>query len=427
MKRHIAAAALAATLIPAAADALSVGMVRVGAPVRITAGDGAASDAFGISVGVSGSTAIVGAQADDDKGPESGSGYLLDINNGTQTKLTASDGAQGDIFGNAVGISGNTAIVGAAFDDDQGISSGSAYLVDISNGTQTKLTAGDGAERDLFGVSVGISGSTAIVGALFDDDRGRDSGSAYLFDTATGAQTQKLIASDGAAFDYFGVSVGVSVGISGGAAIVGAYGDNDNGSESGSAYLFDTATGAQTRKLTASDGAAFDYFGYSVGISGGAAIVGAYGDDDKGDRSGAAYLFDTTTGAQTRKLTASDGAAFDFFGLSVAIDDRFALVGAYSGVSNRPGAAYLFDVVTGTELLKIVAPDATNSQFGRSVALFGDLLLIGDPFFTNADGVQTGAAYLYQIEVVPLPAGAWLLLSGLGGFALLRRRAARAA
>ena len=142
--------------------------------------------------------------------------------------------------------------------------------------SETKLTSSDAAADDQFGHRVGISGGTAIVGARYDDDAGEDSGSAYLFDVTTGNQLFKLTASDAAADDRFGQSVGIS----GGMAIVGAIGNDDAGSESGSAYLFDVTTGKQLFKLTASDAAAGDQFGYSVAISGTIAVVGAFLDDD---------------------------------------------------------------------------------------------------------------------------------------------------
>ncbi len=98
-------------------------------------------------------------------------------------KFTASDAAAGDLFGFSVAISGNTALVGARWDDDGGPKSGSAYLFDVTTGNQiAKLTADDAATDDIFGFSVAISGNTALVGAFRDDDGGSDSGSAYLFE-----------------------------------------------------------------------------------------------------------------------------------------------------------------------------------------------------------------------------------------------------
>ena len=299
---------------------------------KLTASDGAVSDEFGRSVAISGTTAIVGAYLDDDNGSSSGSAYLYDTASSQQiAKLTASDGEASDLFGLSVAISGATAIVGASQDDDNGANSGSAYLFDTASGRQiAKLTASDGAAGDRFGRSVAISGTTAIVGAYLDDDNGSGSGSAYLFDITTGRQIAKLTASDGAAFDVFGHSVAIS----GTTAIVGAFQDDDNGSSSGSAYLFDITTGQQIAKLTAPDGAANDNFGLFVAISGTTAIVGARGDDDNGGTSGSAYLFDTTTGQQIAKLTASDGAAGDQFGFSVAISGTTAIVGAFEDNDN---------------------------------------------------------------------------------------------
>ena len=158
-----------------------------------------------------------------------------------------------------------------------------------------KLLAKDGAALDLLGVSVAISGTTAIVGAFRDDDNGIDSGSAYLFDATTGRQVAKLLADDGAVNDRFGFSVAISGTPGNQIAIVGAFWDDDNGIDSGSAYLFDISDPAnptQIAKLLANDGAAFDTFGLSVAISDTIAIVGAYGDDDSGFRSGSAYLVD---------------------------------------------------------------------------------------------------------------------------------------
>ncbi len=312
--------------------------------------DGAADDQFGISVAISpdGIGAIVGAVFDYDNGPESGSAYLFDTTTGRQiAKLLADDGAEYDYFGISVAISGGTVIVGAVWDDDNG----SAYLFDISNPANPtqlfKLLADDGAAFDSFGHSVAISGATAIVGARWDDDNGGDSGSAYLFDTTTGRQIAKLLPDDGAAVDWFGLPVAIS----GAVAIVGAHQDVGN---SGSAYLFDTTTGRQLFKLLPDDGAAVDSFGYSVAISGapgkGVAIVGAYLDEqDNGTNSGAAYLFDTTTGRQIAKLLANDGAEYDYFGFSVAIGGapgkETAIVGAPYDDDNgfESGSAYLFD------------------------------------------------------------------------------------
>ncbi len=420
MTRAILGAALAASLCGGAAQAVTVELVA-----KLTAADGAADDRFGRSVALDGGTALVGARLDDDAGTNSGSAYLFDAGTGTQTaKLTASDAAAGDNFGFSVALDGGTALVGAIGDDDGGNTSGSAYLFDAGTGAQTaKLTASDAAGFDMFGYSVALDGGTALVGAYGDDDAGSASGSAYLFDAGTGAQTAKLTASDAAGGDRFGLSVALD----GGTALVGAYGDDDAGSASGSAYLFDAGTGAQTAKLTASDAAGFDMFGYSVALDGGTALVGAYGDDDAGSASGSAYLFDAGTGAQTAKLTASDAAGGDRFGLSVALDGGTALVGAYGDddAGSASGSVYLFDTLSGLQVAQLLADDgAAGDQFGWSVAVSGDLVLVGAPFADVGGNANQGAAYLFRVTdaAVPLPAPAWLLLAGLGALALRARR-----
>jgi len=230
-----------------------------------------------------------------------------------ELKITASDGEASDWFGYSVSISGDYAIVGAYSDDDSGIASGSAYIFKW-NGTswseQAKITASDGAAGDWFGYSVSISGDYAIVGACNDDDGGSASGSAYIFkwNGTSWSEQAKITASDGAANDQFGYSVSIS----GNYAIVGAYRDDDGGSASGSAYIFkwNGTSWSEQAKITASDGAEGDRFGISTSISGDYAIVGAYFDDDSGIASGSAYIFkwNGTSWSEQAKITASDGA-----------------------------------------------------------------------------------------------------------------------
>ena len=178
-------------------------------------------DGFGNSVAISGNTVIIGSSLDDDAGSESGSAYIF-TRTGTlwseQAKLTASDAATLDRFGNSVAISGDSVIVGAFLDDDAGPASGSAYIFTRSGTTwteQDKLTAPEAAASDFFGSPVAISGNTVIIGASSDDDAGSSSGSAYIFarniTTATWREQAKLTASDAAAVDRFGISVSLSL------------------------------------------------------------------------------------------------------------------------------------------------------------------------------------------------------------------------
>ena len=379
---------------------------------KLLAADGAAYDYFGYSVSISGDYAIVGAYQDDDSGDKSGSAYIFAANDvncsdwDEAAKLTASDGAAEDWFGISVSVSGDYAVVGAYRDDDNGTNSGSAYIF-YYNGTswsqQAKLLASDGAAEDVFGISVSVSGDYAIVGALGDDDNGSASGSAYIFKRSgtSWSEQAKLLASDGAAGDYFGWSVSVS----GDYAIVGALYDNDNGINSGSAYIFERSgtSWSQQAKLTASDGAASDLFGSSVSISGDYAIVGAYADDDNGSNSGSAYIFKRsgTSWSEQAKLTAADGAAWDQFGESVSVSGDYAIVGACWDDDN--GSAYIFkrDGTNWSEQAKLLAADgAANDRFGYSVSVGGDYVIVG-AYGDDDNGSSSGSAYMFGKVLCP--------------------------
>ena len=214
--------------------------------------------------------------------------------------LSASDAGAGDGFGHSVGTSGDSVVVGAPRDDDAGNTSGSAYVFMRNQnnwGQVDKLTASDAAGSDSFGSSVGISGETVVVGAPSDDDGGSNSGSVYLFQYNQGeadnwVQVSKLSAFDGDPHDGFGSSVSID----GHSVVVGAVVDDEAGDRAGSAYVFEGSQGGtgswgQVNKLTASDAAADDLFGISVGISDGTLVVGARDDDDAGVSSGSAYIF----------------------------------------------------------------------------------------------------------------------------------------
>ena len=261
-------------------------------------------------------------------------------------KLTAADVATGDWFGRSVALDGGTIVVGADDDDDGGTDSGSAYIFRTDDGGATygqvaKLTASDAAAGDSFGVSVAIDGDTIVVGARFAGT----GGAVYVFRTSDGGatygQVAKLTASDAAAGDIFGFDVAID----GATIVIGARGKD---SYTGSAYVFRTtdggATYGQVAKLTASDASSGDDFGLSVAIGGSTVVVGAYCDDDAGTDSGAVYVFRTTDGWDTHteiKLTASDAAAGDRFGMSVATDGDSVAVGAYYK-DDQTGAAYIY-------------------------------------------------------------------------------------
>jgi hypothetical protein len=360
--------------------------------LKLLASDGAGYDEFGSSVAISGDTLVVGARYGDGIVNYSGSAYFYRFDGivWQETKLLASDGASVDWFGVSVSISsdGTTALVGASENDDNGSNSGSAYIYELVKGVwqETKLLASDGASDDYFGKSVSLSGdgTTALVGAAFDEDNGASSGSVYIYSLIGGVwQETKLLASDGSSGDNFGISVSLST--DGTAAIVGAWGDNDNGPFSGSAYIFQlVGLGVwEETKLLANDGVSDDNFGIRVSLSsdGTAAIVGANGDDDNGPASGSAYIYRLVKDVwEETKILASDGSSGDYFGASVSISSNgsTALVGSVYDNDNgiNSGSVYIFDIdgldcpdINGDGLIDVSDLLAVIDQWGATISL----------------------------------------------------------
>lgn len=342
---------------------------------KVLADDGASGDRFGKDVSVSGDTALIGA---------GGKTYVFVRNAGRawqqQAKLPA---------GGSVSVFGDTAVIG------------DYVFVRAADGTwklQTQLTAADGADRKGFGWSVSISRDTVLIGAYK---------SAYVFvrgGDGTWQQQAKLTAADGADGNGFGGSVSIS----GDTAVIGASGDDDNGDGSGSAYIFvrgGDGTWQQQAKLTAADRAAGKGFGNSVSISNDTVLIGAY------YKSAYIFIRDDGTWKKQAKLTSADGKSrLARFGRNVSISGETALIGA----NGRGEAAYIF--VRGGNgtwkqqtKLTVQARQIAGSptQFGESVSVSGDTVLVGAPndnvrgegfwgsIIRIGDG--TGSAYIYTI------------------------------
>ena len=350
---------------------------------------------------------MIGTPLNDDDGSNSGSSYVFELSEDlwSQTqKLISNDGTTGDKFGYSVSLSGDKALIGSRFGDDNSINSGSAYVFDLLSGdwSQTeKFSTPDSAAGDNFGVSVSLGDERALIGARFDNENGSNSGSAYVFELISGrwSLSEKLIATDGAADDNFGISVSLS----GDRALIGAYRNDDNGNDSGSAYIFDLTAGSwsQTQKLAATDGTNTDYFGYSVSLSGDRALIGAYRD---AANSGSAYVFDLTSGfwSLSQKIISPDSTSGDNFGWSVSLNGDRALIGTRRVDdinSNNSGSAYQFDLMDGLwlQIQKITAEDGRQfDKFGSSVSLFADKVLIGALDVDERD-TNAGSAYVFYI------------------------------
>ena len=314
-----------------------------------------------------------------------------------QQILNASDGAGDDYFGSSVAMTGDTVVVGAPFDDIlSNANRGSAYVF-VRSGTswsqQAKLLADDGVANDGFGSSVALSGSmvngvptlTVVVGAKYRTEGSNMwQGAAYVFvrsgTSATWIQQQKLIGpGTGDAWDRFGSSVAID----GDTMLIGSP-EDDVGSNTyqGSVHIYIRSNGMWNwnQMLLASDGAGYDDFGASIALNGstGRLLVGAPGADIGSNAGqGAAYVFvrSGTTWSEQSKLTANDGAAGDLFGSAVAIESGRLVVGAPFddiGANQSQGSAYVF-VLSGStwsQQQKLIAADGVAyDYFGGSVAI----------------------------------------------------------
>ena len=421
---------------------------------KIVNDDREPNDELGNAVDISGDYAIVAAMREDDDAngmnaaSDAGSVYIYSKAGGTWTqeaKLVAADRQSNDFFGRSVGISGDYCIIGA---DQEGTpaNAGAAYIFE-RNGAGTwvqvkKLEAPVQKANDYFGFSVDISGSYAVVGAYFEDEDENEAnevlsaGSAYIFKRNDTSEVwefhQKIVASDRSGDDRFGMSVAID----GDYIVVGSEFDDVDGangmqSNAGSAYAFARGGGdvwTEEAQLTASDYGQSENFGWSVGVSGEYAVVGAYKNDTDADGlnsspdAGAAYFFERGGGTwpQVKKVVSSDRANIDFFGYSVAIDGDLALIGAYrqnfadsgSAMFSDAGAAYVIerDAVDGWQEKQKInhTVRATLDQFGIAVGIDGTNLIVGatleDEDESNANTLpDAGAAFVFTTGSTSAP------------------------
>ena len=354
--------------------------------------DASGGDFFGWSVALDGNRALVGAPYRDGF---RGTAYIFDLSGGNWNERAdislGSDASGGDYFGWSVALDGNRALVGAPYRDGF---RGAAYIFDLSGGNWTEtadISLGTfGVSGDIFGYSVALDGSRALVGAPYRDGF---RGAAYIFDLSGGNWNERAdisLGSDASGNDQFGWSVALD----GNRALVGA--PYRNG-QKGAAYIFDLSGGNWTETADISlgtVGVSGDRFGYSVALDGSRALVGAVMRDGE---TGAAYIFDLSGGNWTEPAVISLGTvsvSSEFIGYSVALDGNRALVGAYDRDVGK-GAAYIFDLSGGnwTETADISLGGGVDYDgFGFSVALDGSRALVAAP---GRNGGK-GAAYIYE-------------------------------
>ncbi|MCI0651205.1 MAG: PKD domain-containing protein [Planctomycetes bacterium] len=392
---------------------------------KLTADDGTMDDQLGYAVSIAGDLVVAGAPEEDDGGAASGAAYIFRFDGAAwmqETKLVPSVASASSRFGGSVAAATDLAIVGAPRSDDAGIDSGAAYAYryDGAVWVEEPLIAADVTAGDAFGGAVAVAGDLVAVGSSWfntpgaiaaDDDNGPAAGSIYLFsfDGSNWLRSRKLVASDGPSS-----RLGSAVALSGDYVLGGAPYHGAQGTQAGAAFVFAAnaelpAYGslcdfAAPAKVTASDGESFDGFGRSVALGAGVAIAGSPLDDDLGIDSGAAYIyrFDGTNWSEEQKLTASDGGDGAQFGYSVAIDGDVALVGSPfdSGAGIEAGAALLFRYDGGgwTEEGALSAGGIGFYEwFGTAVAIEEDVAVVG-AMLDDEVAADAGAAYVFRYD-----------------------------
>jgi FG-GAP repeat protein len=410
---------------------------------ELSATDGASDDVLGYSLAASGDTIVVGAPdhaaGGTGAGARPGAAYVFVkppsgwANASNPVELTARDGADGDLFGWAVAISGDTIVVGARNHSVGGnVLAGAAYVFEKPffgwmDATQdAELTASDGAPGDNFGNSVAISGDTIVVGPYQHQvGTNRNQGEAYVFVKPAGGwqdgtQTSRLTLRNGATND----ALGRVVAISGDAVVVGAHGRDQF---QGAAYVYVKSAGGWTDDdspivLTATDGRPNDLFGEAVAISADTIVVGAPVHQLGLSRQGAAYVFEKTffgwgSSGQTSELSASDGATNDGLGISVGVSGATVLAGAYAhrvGANQAQGATYVFTRPAAgwpsatTQTAELTASDgAAGDVLGFGVAASGSSIFATAPQRSIGGQTRRGAVYVFaQVPAVAIAAPA---------------------
>jgi len=377
----------------------------------LTNGSSSPSTIFGISVAIDGDTIITGDPNDSFEGTDSGSASVFNISSDTwiqQAQITADDIYQGYLFGEAVDIDGDTAVIGAT-----GGAKGAVYVFVLRNGIwaqQEKLVdlATDSSAQ--FGKSVAISENTMVVGAPTDNAPETSSGSAFVFtrtDDVWGKVAQ--LAPSGRIYTLRNNRFGKSVAIDSERIYVGAQGDSStNGTDSGAVYVFTLSDGSwvEEAKLHASDGDEGDNFGHSISVFNDTLVVGAPADDSNGTDSGATYVFvRNATGEWNEevKLIASDGAYDDNFGWSVAVGADVAIVGALYANANGSdsGSLYTYNR-TGTNWSEssILTGTGTtsNDRLGTSVSISGNVAVTGAPGYTEK-AKEIGSIHVFTAQL----------------------------
>ena len=364
---------------------------------KINASDGVAAQYFGKVVALSDEYIVVGVSDDDELGNNAGAAYVYRINDPLyERKLTAFDGEANDFYGYAVAIQGKYLVVSApGFDTASNVNVGAVYVYDLTDDTFVRvITPSIENSNGIFGNSLSISGDYLAVGAYQANGVAIRAGAVFVYRFSDETFESVFTASDGASDDFFGHSIELD----GNYLVVGSYFDDDSGNDSGSVYLFKLDDPTYERKILASDGAASFKFGYAVQMREDRIVVGAPNHNLVGAGSGKVYFYSITDDTLEETLVPSDHAAGDYFGESLALDGDVLMVGAsYNDTPiNNAGTAYIYhlgDIIQ--EDILFVSDGGMQDQFGYALDIYGKYCVVSAPW-DDDKGNLSGSVFFYS-------------------------------
>lgn len=367
--------------------------------VKLTASDSAEDNRFGEPVAIHGDILLVSSP-----GRTPGGIYVFDSLTGTELgTISVTDEQSENWNGGNIAVTSTLALVADKDADHNGIMNcGAIYVIDIATGKQLrKLTTSDAYTDDHIGNALAISGNVVVAGAQSESHSDLSSpGSAYAFDLETGEELFKITPDASWHFDSFGASVAISSDY----ILVGApRADPNNLAQAGRAFVFERETGEQLSTLVASEPGEDDRFGSTVAIAGSIAIVSAPRDDHSGyANAGSVYLFDLKTGRQEARLTAAIPMDQGSFGHHLVASEQFIVIGSING---GLGVTDVYELDSRIHITRLIASDRGGEEpfLGRP-AIDGSRIVVG---ISNDDPngvINAGSAYIFDLDELACPA-----------------------
>jgi hypothetical protein len=357
-------------------------------------------DQFGAAIAIDSGNVLIGAPGHAVDGQRAGTAYLFDAANGSLKQTFDNPNPSfKDSFGSAVAMEGTRVVIGDPNAPDLATNAGQAYVFDATSGNLVR-TLSDPAPvaQDLFGTSVDIQGEHIVVAAVEDKSGSQAVGKVFVFDAGTGALLGSLMNPTGeyGNASYFGSSLDLHEGV----AIVGANGDDFGETNAGRAHIFDLPNRSLTETLFNATPPIEDRFAEAVAIEETTIAVGAPRDDSSVANSGTVGVFDAVSGQRSYLLQPPTPQQDARFGSSVAVHNDLIAAGEpefhASGNMAAAGRAHVFDATSGQHVATLNNPEpGLGDHFGQAIDIFNNRVVVGAP---DDDGQQlrSGLAYVFD-------------------------------